>query len=93
MRAVFDWRQKGPQTWTITVETNEDTLLLSMGGAAMAVDGVPVASGTVSEYAAIYERFAELIKAGERDVDLTPLRHVADAFMLGERNEVAPFEE
>lgn len=93
MRAVFDWRQKGPQTWTITVETKEDTLLLSMGGAAMAVDGVPVASGTVSEYAAIYERFAELIKAGERDVDLTPLRHVADAFMLGERNEVAPFEE
>ena len=43
------------------------------------------------EYPALYERFAEIIDAGVSDVDTTPLQHVADAFMLGKRNVVAPF--
>ena len=42
---------------------------------------------------AIYRRFAELVAAGASDVDLTPQRHVADAFMLGRRIVVEPFAD
>ena len=39
--ANFDWRQEGPQTWDIEVETAEGTLLLQDGGATLRIDGVP----------------------------------------------------
>ena len=41
----LDWRQEGTQTWDITVETDGGTLGLSLGGAAMAVDGAEVERG------------------------------------------------
>ncbi|TIV45661.1 MAG: gfo/Idh/MocA family oxidoreductase, partial [Mesorhizobium sp.] len=44
-----------------------------------------------AEYPMLYERFAEIIRAGASDVDLAPLQHVADAFMLGKRNLVEAF--
>ena len=44
-----------------------------------------------SEYRGIYRRFVELIANGVSDVDLSPLVHVADAFMLGRRRDVEPF--
>ena len=44
-----------------------------------------------AEYPMLYRRFAEIIRAGVSDVDLAPLRHVADAFMLGKRRIVEPF--
>jgi D-galactose 1-dehydrogenase len=34
-----------------------------------------------------------LMANGVSDVDLSPLAHVADAFMLGRRREVEPFIE
>jgi D-galactose 1-dehydrogenase len=46
-----------------------------------------------AEYPAIYRRFVELIANGVSDVDLSPLIHVADAFMLGRRREVEAFED
>ena len=42
---------------------------------------------------ALYRHFAELIANGVSDVDLSPLVHVADAFMLGRRRDVEPFIE
>ena len=91
--ADFDWRQEGPQTWEISVETGQGTLLLTSGGAEMAVDGRTVDVPAGGEYPAIYRRFAELLASGARDVDLAPLVHVADAFMLGRRLTVDPFDE
>lgn len=93
IRAEFDWRQKGPQSWDISVVTDGGTLELSRGGSEMAIDGEPQVAEARSEYAGIYRRFAELVAEGASDVDLTPLRHVADAFMLGRRIVVEPFEE
>jgi D-galactose 1-dehydrogenase len=93
IRAEFDWRQKGPQTWDITVETDSGTLKLSRGGHVMHIDGEEMLNDANSEYDGIYRRFAELIAAGESDVDVAPLRHVADAFMLGRRREVEAFSE
>jgi hypothetical protein len=43
------------------------------------------------EYPRLYARFAELIAAGESDVDIRPFQLVADAFLLGKRSSSAPF--
>lgn len=91
--AVFDWRQEGPQTWDITVETDQGTLRLSKGGAELFIDGIENTAGPDREYAGIYERFAALIRARQSDVDFQPLRLVADAFLCAERLEVEAFED
>lgn len=89
--AVFDFRQEGPQSWDIHVETDAGRMTLSQGGAVLAVDDRPIASGPDREYAGLYARFAELVAARAIDVDLAPMRHVADAFTLGRRVTVEPF--
>lgn len=93
LQAEFDWRQTGRQSWDITAETDAGTMLLSEGGARLAVDGKLVHEQPEAEYPGLYRRFAELVRAGESDVDLAPLRHVADAFMLGRRVVVEAFHD
>jgi D-galactose 1-dehydrogenase len=90
--AEFDWRQEGPQTWDIEAETDRGSLKLSRGGAELAIDGKTVEQSPDREYAGIYRRFAELIRTGKSDVDLSPMVHVADAFTLGKRIVVEPFK-
>ncbi|HKJ63092.1 MAG TPA: Gfo/Idh/MocA family oxidoreductase [Hyphomicrobiales bacterium] len=91
--ADFDWRQTGPQTWEIDVETSDGRLKLTDGGANIMINGEAVSIPEQSEYDAIYARFAELLKRNESDVDLAPFKHVADAFMLGRRIETDAFVE
>jgi D-galactose 1-dehydrogenase len=86
-------RQTGPQTWNIVAETDGGTLNLSSGGRRLAVDGELKAEGKNMEYRALYRRFLELTATGASDVDLTPLRLVADAFLLGKRRVVESFED
>ncbi|MCQ8783381.1 Gfo/Idh/MocA family protein [Mangrovibrevibacter kandeliae] len=93
IEAVFDWRQTGPQTWDIHVDTEDGRLTLSKGGSEMVVDGKPVMSEADSEYAGIYRRFVELVGEGRSDVDVAPLQHVADAFLLGARRIVEAFHD
>jgi D-galactose 1-dehydrogenase len=92
--ADFDWRQTGPQTWDITVETDSGTLGLRMGGNVLEIDGAPVSgqADIMGEYPALYARMAELVATGARDVDLAPMVHVADAMTLGKRSTTEPFE-
>ncbi|MFT7026495.1 MAG: D-galactose 1-dehydrogenase [Paracoccaceae bacterium] len=90
--AAFDFRQEGPQTWDIRVTADEGTMVLSMGGAVMTVDGAEAASGPEREYRGIYQAFAQLIARGASEIDLAPMVHVADAFTLGRRAVVAPFD-
>lgn len=91
--AVFDWRQTGPQTWDIAIDTEEGPILLSKGGSVLTVDGADRMAEPDHEYRRLYARFRALIAEGASDVDVSPLRHVADAFLLGRRLEVAPFED
>jgi len=93
LQAEFDWRQTGRQSWDIVAGTDAGTLLLCDGGARMLVNGDLVHEQPEAEYPGLYRRFAELVQAGESDVDLAPLRHVADAFMLGRRVVVEPFHD
>jgi D-galactose 1-dehydrogenase len=89
--ADFDWRQEGPQTWDIAIETDAGNLTLSNGGARLELDGAEVASGPDREYPALYARMAELVERGASDVDLAPMIHVADAYSLGRRVTTAAF--
>lgn len=91
--AEFDFRETGPPTWDIVAETDGGTLTLSWGGRRLAVDGEVQVEGIKEEYRAIYRRFLELSATGASDVDLTPLRLVADAFMTGKRRVVEAFED
>lgn len=91
--AEFDWRQTGPQSWDIEVETGEGAKLrLSNGGKRLEIDGVLVTDAPSEEYSLIYARFAELIEAGSSEVHVEPFRLVADAFMVGRRTSVPNFE-
>jgi D-galactose 1-dehydrogenase len=93
IEAEFDFRQTGPQSWDIVVETDGGSLTLSGGGARAIAGGEVLADAAEAEYRGIYRRFAELTATGTCDVDLTPLRLVADAFMLGRRRLVETFED
>ena len=87
----FDWRQVGPQSWDITVETTAGTLHLHEGGDRLIIDGAEIAIDNNGEYPALYDRMAELIKIGASDVDVSPMIHVADAMTLGKRITVDAF--
>ncbi|GMO97184.1 MULTISPECIES: Gfo/Idh/MocA family protein [Bradyrhizobium] len=89
--AEFDFRQTGPQSWDILVDTDQGRMTLSSGGARLEVDGKVLAEAPDEEYRGLYRRFVELAATGASDVDLTPLRLVADAFLLGRRTVVEPF--
>jgi predicted dehydrogenase len=90
--AEFDFRQKGEQTWDIELMTTSGRLKLSNGGATLAIDGKTLASdaGLAGEYPRLYQRFAQLVAAGQSEVDWRPFQLVADSFLIGERRIVAP---
>ena len=91
--AAFDFRKTGPQSWDIIVDTDQGQLVLSHGGARLAVGDKTLVDAPDTEYRGLYRRFVELAADGTSDVDLTPLRLVADAFLLGNRRTVEPFED
>ena len=91
--AEFDFRQIGPQSWDIDIETDRGSLRLSNGGNRLFTDGVELPVGEKAEYPAIYARFAALIRSGESEVDLAPLRLVEHACHHGHTFWVEPFEE
>ncbi len=91
--ADFDWRQTGPQTWDITVDTNAGAMALRMGGNVLEIDGQAAkgASTIMDEYPALYARMGELVRAKTSEVDLAPMVHVADALTLGRREITEAF--
>jgi L-arabinose 1-dehydrogenase len=91
VRAEFDWRHGPIEQWEIDVETTEGLLSISEGGKRLAIAGEPVELGAEREYSELYERFHWLITHGTDDVDVRPLRLVADAFLLGRHVEVEAF--
>ncbi|MBV2146794.1 Gfo/Idh/MocA family oxidoreductase [Sphingobium sp. AS12] len=90
---VFDWRQTGPQTWDIAVDTDNGALLLSEGGNTLRLDGEVQLKAPDEEYPAMYRRFVDLVAARAIDADTAPLRLVADAFLCGRHCPTAIFED
>lgn len=93
LAAEFDWRQTGPQTWDIRVETDEGQIVLTHGGSRLFVDGQPQIVEEDREYRNLYRDFVALVGEGRSDTDFSPLMHVADAFMLGRRIQTDAFED
>ena len=91
--AEFDFRQTGPQSWDIEIETDGGPVSISQGGRKLRVGDRQFVDAAKAEYPALYRRFRELAANGECDVDLAPLQLVADAFLLGRRRTVEPFED
>lgn len=93
VEAKLDWRERQSEVWDIDIVSGAGQhLRISRGGGELRIDDVLVHSGPKQEYRAIYGRFAQLIDAGQSDVDAAPLRLVADAFLLAERSTVEPFD-
>jgi D-galactose 1-dehydrogenase len=89
----LDFRQSGDEQWDIRLETDAGLLALRGGGAQLEIDGAPVVAGALAEYPRLYERFAALVRLRAVDVDLAPLKLIADAFLIGRQVSVEPFEE
>ncbi|AKI00754.1 putative dehydrogenase [Hoeflea sp. IMCC20628] len=96
--AEFDFRKQGDQFWNIEIETDQGRLVLSEGGATLTIDGRKQNTATdgnqlVGEYPRLYAKMAKLVRDAAIDMDLAPLTHVADAFLMGKRVTVEPFIE
>jgi predicted dehydrogenase len=88
----LDWRRSEGEEWTIRVRTSDGSeTLLSDGGAKLFVDGADQQVAGIGEYPDIYRRFAELIDERRSDVDVRPLRLVADCLLVGRTERVEPF--
>lgn len=89
----LDFLRQGRQAWSIEIETDDGLLRLEDGGGRLFLNDVAAPVGECREYASIYARFADLIANRRSEVDIAPLRLVADAFLLSQRLEVEPFIE
>jgi D-galactose 1-dehydrogenase len=86
VRADFDFLQENTQTWSIYVEAaSGEKLSLHMGGTTLELDGKVIMQEKEAEYPGLYAHFDALVRAGKSDADFSPLRIVADAFMVGKR--------
>ncbi|HET7316325.1 MAG TPA: Gfo/Idh/MocA family oxidoreductase [Sphingomicrobium sp.] len=87
----LDWRRTEGEEWTIEVKTADGLkLVLTDGGARLAVNGAAQQSDATGEYADIYRSFVDLIDRRQSEVDVRPLRLVADCLLIGSRQEVGP---
>jgi predicted dehydrogenase len=91
IEANFSFCHSGVPCWDIDVQTTSGSLCLMGGGSRLTINDNVVAVPPSTEYPNVYRRFAALIHTGQSDVDDSPLRLVADAFVCGRRIEVEPF--
>jgi D-galactose 1-dehydrogenase len=91
IRAEFDFDHGHDELWSIEIRCTEGVLRLENGGALLTIDGIPQSVSKEGEYAAVYRHFRQLIGDKASDLDLQPLRLVADSFFVGSRTSVEPF--
>ncbi|MBA2467289.1 MAG: Gfo/Idh/MocA family oxidoreductase [Sphingomonas sp.] len=86
LHCSLDWRRTEGEEWTIIVRTTEGLeVRLENGGAMLSIDGEPRDNEGIGEYPDIYRRFIELIDERGSQVDVVPLRLVADCLLVGRR--------
>lgn len=89
LRCSFDFRYKAGEEWTIRVVTEKGmTIDLLDGGARLLVDGAAQVAEEIGEYPDIYRRFADLVDEGESQVDVVPLRMVADCLLVASHHRL-----
>jgi predicted dehydrogenase len=89
LTASLDWRRSEGEEWTIAVETSDGTQLrLEDGGSKLLLKGELHADDGPGEYPDIYRAFVDLIDERRSQIDVAPLRLVADCLLLGRRTNV-----
>ncbi len=91
--AELDFDHSVNEQWSIELHSDESVMRLDAGGAQVSIDGVAQTVSEEGEYPAMYGHFARLIETGKSDLDLQPLRIVADSFFVGSKETVAAFHE
>jgi D-galactose 1-dehydrogenase len=91
--AELDFDHSVNEQWSIELTCEEGVMRLDAGGAQVTLDGVSQAVSEEGEYPVMYAYFARLIERGNSDLDLQPLRIVADSFFVGSKTTVADFHE
>ncbi|SEI75131.1 Gfo/Idh/MocA family protein [Pseudomonas sp. NFR16] len=91
--AELDFDHSVNEQWSIELHCEEGVMRLDAGGAQVAIDGVSQPVAEEGEYPAMYRHFAQLIADRKSDLDLQPLRIVADSFFVGSKQTVAEFHE
>jgi D-galactose 1-dehydrogenase len=91
--AELDFDHGDNELWRIELHTDEGMMRLDSGGAQVSIDGVTQGVSEEGEYPAMYKHFAQLIADKQSDLDLQPLRIVADSFFVGSKETVAEFHE
>ena len=86
LSASLDWRRSEGEEWTITVHTADGLdLRLEGGGSRLLIDGAEQPAEHFGEYPDIYRRFVDLIDERRSEVDVAPLRLVADCLLVAGR--------
>ena len=85
LECSLDWRRPEGEEWSIELRTYGASVTLLDGGSRLIVDGEEQATPGLGEYPDIYRRFAELIDERQSQVDIIPLRLVADCLLVGSR--------
>ncbi|WP_386080237.1 Gfo/Idh/MocA family protein [Vreelandella sp. F11] len=93
IEAAFDFRQSGSPTWDMHIDTDKGRLSLTQGGCRLVIDDELIIEDEEREYQGLYARFGELIAKKRSEVDVAPLRQVADAFLYGHREATEAFIE
>lgn len=91
--ADLDFDHGHDELWRIELDAGDSVLRLDQGGAALSIDGHRQTLPAEAEYPAMYRHFQQLIASGTCDMDVQPLRLVADSFFAGERVLVEAFHE
>lgn len=91
--AELDFDHSVNEQWSIELECEEGLMRLDAGGAQVTLDGVSQTVSEEGEYPVMYAHFARLIESGKSDLDLQPLRIVADSFFVGSKTLVGDFHE
>ena len=93
LSASLDWRRTEGEEWTIEVEAEDCThVRLEGGGSRLLLNDQPFEDDGPGEYPDIYRHFVDLIDERGSDVDVSPLRLVADSLLVGRRTTVAPVD-
>jgi predicted dehydrogenase len=91
MTCHLDFLRTEGEEWVIDIRTTDgQQVRLESGGARLFIDGVERPFGDKAEYPGIYEAFAQLIDERRSDVDVAPLRLVADSLLVARRSENEP---
>lgn len=91
LTASLDWRRTEGEEWTITVKSTDGTeVRLEDGGGRLLLNGQRHEDDGPGEYPDIYREFVDLIDERRSQVDLAPMRLVADCLLAGRRHTAEP---